>query len=133
MKQCSKCKIQKALEEFYLKGIRRNKQRYRSDCKDCFRVFHKKYGIGRFKKYVMNNPDKYKAHIKLRSAVSRGSILKPSNCQICSILCSKPSLQAHHNNYDRPLDVIWVCPRCHNDIHRKILNKSKGIQTPFDN
>lgn len=34
--------------------------------------------------------------------------------------CGGPSAQLHHDDYDRPLDVRWLCPSCHGIEHRKI-------------
>ncbi len=38
----------------------------------------------------------------------------------CSNCHSKTKIQAHHCNYDKPLEVIWLCRPCHAAIHRKI-------------
>jgi hypothetical protein len=29
-----------------------------------------------------------------------------------------PTLHAHHEDYRRPDDVIWLCVKCHNRVHR---------------
>jgi hypothetical protein len=29
------------------------------------------------------------------------------------------SLHAHHDDYSRPLDVVWLCPSCHRQHHVK--------------
>lgn len=29
--------------------------------------------------------------------------------------CGAPDVQMHHEDYDRPLDVIWLCPPCHRE------------------
>jgi ribosomal protein L34E len=26
-------------------------------------------------------------------------------------------VQAHHPNYDYPLQVVWLCSRCHSRLH----------------
>ena len=33
--------------------------------------------------------------------------------------CGSPRAHAHHDDYDRPLDVRWLCQRHHNDIPRE--------------
>ena len=45
-------------------------------------------------------------------AYRKGIILK----EPC-IICGNPKAQGHHENYDKPLDVIWLCTRHHNDRH----------------
>jgi hypothetical protein len=42
MKTCSKCKLEKPLEDFPKKGFVKGKQVYRSDCKDCKSELDKK-------------------------------------------------------------------------------------------
>jgi hypothetical protein len=34
-------------------------------------------------------------------------------------------VQAHHRDYDKPLDVVWCCARCHLSIeHGKRLSEA---------
>jgi hypothetical protein len=56
------------------------------------------------------NPEKYKAHNKVCSALKSGKIIKPSFCEKCG---STGKLHAHHEDYSKPLDVIWLCVPCH--------------------
>jgi uncharacterized protein with PIN domain len=56
----------------------------------------------------------------LQDAVRCGRITRPSICQQCQ--SSERAIQAHHENYDRPLDVVWLCTKCHGDKH---TNKQK--------
>ena len=41
----------------------------------------------------------------------RGLITK-QDCEVCG-----GPAQMHHPDYDRPLDVLWVCEKHHRDIH----------------
>lgn len=65
--------------------------------------------------YRKRNPDIYKAHSLVNSAVREGVLVKPNNCQSCSTVSS---LQGHHCDYNKPLDVTWLCESCHIDWHR---------------
>jgi len=53
------------------------------------------------------------------AAVNRGEITVPENCQACGTPNRKCSdgrryLQAHHHEgYDKPLSVLWLCSKCH--------------------
>jgi hypothetical protein len=39
---------------------------------------------------------------------------------VCSVCFSQGvSLERHHPDYDRPLEVVWLCRKCHALIHRK--------------
>jgi hypothetical protein len=60
------------------------------------------------------NPQKAKARMLLNSAVKSGKILK-MNCQICNL----PYSEAHHTNYEKPLEVIWLCRKHHIEQHKK--------------
>lgn len=61
------------------------------------------------------NPRQLNVNARLRTAVYSGKIIKPSTCQSCG--CSGV-IHGHHENYDRPYDVLWLCVRCHADVHR---------------
>ena len=66
------------------------------------------------KSYRKNNPKKYKAHGKVAYEVKKGNLTaKP--CVVCS---KTGDVQAHHDDYDRPLDVRWLCARHHSEWHR---------------
>jgi hypothetical protein len=61
------------------------------------------------------DPAKYTARNRLHAAVRDGKIKKPPECEICSV--SDERLHGHHEDYSKPLDVIWVCQSCHVFIH----------------
>ena len=58
------------------------------------------------------NPDAYKAHYTLSNAVRDGKIAR----QPC-LFCGEFKVHAHHRDYSKPLDVIWLCPKCHHRLH----------------
>jgi hypothetical protein len=60
-------------------------------------------------------PEKHNARQALKYAVLTGKIVKPSSCTICK---NKP-VQGHHEDYSKPLTVIWLCQKCHTLIHKK--------------
>ena len=70
------------------------------------------------------DPFKDKARWKLREAVRRGDVHKPSNCQDCG--ASAP-LHGHHEDYNKPLDVDWLCRPCHAKRHRKYPDEPNPI------
>ena len=64
-----------------------------------------------------NNPANFiknKAHSAVSHALRNGSLLRPTSCSICGREC-KP--EAHHEDYSKPLDVVWVCKQCHENTH----------------
>jgi predicted SprT family Zn-dependent metalloprotease len=38
--------------------------------------------------------------------------------------CNKYAFEIHHPDYNKPLEVIFLCRRCHMKLHKKTLNKS---------
>lgn len=64
----------------------------------------------------LKDKDKIASRLKLREAVKRGEVVKPMICEVCKE--TKP-LQGHHEDYDKPLEVNWVCVGCHADLDRE--------------
>lgn len=50
----------------------------------------------------------------------RGKLVPPATCQRCHV---EPPKEKHHEDYDQPLEVVWLCRSCHIEIttgaHRK--------------
>jgi transposase-like protein len=67
------------------------------------------------KNWRERNPEKHKAHIILNEAIRTKQIIKPKNCQKCD---KEKPLQAHHEDYNKPLNVIWLCSSCHHKTHK---------------
>lgn len=51
----------------------------------------------------------------LRKAIAAGELKRPSKCECCRK--HQPIIDAHHHDYSKPKDVMWVCRQCHRDIH----------------
>lgn len=52
-------------------------------------------------------------------AIAGGVLSRPRECSACHCFC-KP--QGHHEDYDKPLEVQWLCPKCHKraDMARRL-------------
>lgn len=59
------------------------------------------------------DPKKIKARAKIQRALRKGEIER-SPCFFCG---TQENLQAHHEDYDLPLDVVWLCAACHGKYH----------------
>lgn len=59
---------------------------------------------------------KQMARLAVYRAVKAGKLYKPSRCEDCG---NNESLFAHHPDYSKPLDVLWLCRGCHALIHKK--------------
>lgn len=69
-----------------------------------------KFGVSRQHIGQRIYADKKRAMDKVRRAVQSGKLVKPEAC--CD--CGQPRpLEAHHADYSKPLDVTWLCFRCH--------------------
>lgn len=131
MKKCFKCGVEKDLTEFYrhpqMKGGRVNK------CKECNKKDvsknrvenlekYRKYDRDRgnrqspeyLKEYRDRYPKKYKAHSKVAYEIRAGNLV-PEDCEECG---NKKAV-AHHDDYDRPLKVRWLCQGHHAQWHSK--------------
>jgi len=63
------------------------------------------------------------AHNLVNGAVERGALVRPSACSECGVAPPPrrdggAQVEAHHDDYNRPLDVRWLCKRCHRAWHR---------------
>lgn len=60
------------------------------------------------------SPEKNKARNAVANGLRDGKLKRGETCFFCS---ETEKLQAHHSDYSRPLDVYWLCPRCHGKLH----------------
>lgn len=56
-----------------------------------------------------------KYHWDFHAALRSGKLKKPKTCSKCNK--SSENIEAHHSNYDKPMQVVWVCTSCHNKMH----------------
>lgn len=56
---------------------------------------------------------KLKAKASVKRALKDGRIIK-SNCVVCG-----EKAEGHHPDYAKPYDVIWLCKKHHEAVHRK--------------
>jgi formylmethanofuran dehydrogenase subunit E len=73
-------------------------------------------------KWIANNPEKRAAHIILNNRLREGKI-KKKRCE----KCGEKKSHAHHRDYSKPLDVKWLCIKCHSFRH-KVLDLRNKIQ-----
>ena len=59
----------------------------------------------------------------LEEAIERGIVERKSKCDECGSSCvfsdGRTGIQAHHSDYNKPLDIMWLCQRCHHEWHKK--------------
>lgn len=133
MKHCNACDTTKDDSEFHKRKASRDGLAAR--CKSCQKEYDKarlrdpkrmkmrrdyqKTERGRAahnratKKWVEKNTIKRAVHIITGNAIRDGLLIK-QDCEKCG--CSS-QIQAHHDDYAKPLEVRWLCPACHKEWH----------------
>lgn len=74
------------------------------------------------REYRRNNPHEV-ARDATKVALRSGRLVRPDHCVKCGLVC-KP--EAHHPDYDKPLEVVWLCRVCHLEETNE-TNLSRGI------
>lgn len=98
---CSKCGDIKELNRMFT-------QTY---CRKC----HAENSRANRRKHGELNPDA-KKRANARSYANRYikyGILKKQHCSNCG----EVKAEMHHEDYDKPLEVIWLCRPCHLELH----------------
>jgi len=57
-------------------------------------------------------------YTKVKVALKNGTLVRPSICSRCGdspppASDGRTQIQAHHDDYNKPLDVEWICAACH--------------------
>lgn len=68
----------------------------------------------RRKHWALMNANKVKAHRAVAHAIKTGKLIKKS-----CVTCRRKAV-AHHDDYNKPLDVVWLCEVHHKARHRAI-------------
>lgn len=131
MKKCFKCGEVKDLTSFYrhpqMADGRVNK------CKECnkldvrenrknnvehYREYDRRRGNrqdrGYLREFRERFPKKYKAHTIVNNAIRDKKLFKMP-CEICGA----EKAHAHHDDYEKPLNVRWLCPAHHKQWHEE--------------
>jgi len=78
-----------------------------------------------FRDNSSNDKKKRVQHI-VEKAIKKCILERPTICSVCgnknTFSDGRNGIQAHHSDYDKPLDVIWLCQHCHYEWH--INNKA---------
>jgi hypothetical protein len=116
---CKTCGAQKVL---HYKGLRDGQPKQAYACMPCQRRRIAESG----KKTAYNarwnklNPEKRRAHKIVEGALIRGDIERKP----CAV-CGSDKSQAHHDDYSKPLDVMWICAPHHRQRHRELKDMTR--------
>lgn len=123
VKTCFKCNAEKPITEFYVHPrmedgrlnkckacARRDVQENREKNIDYYREYDRKRGRR------PGDPLKEKARAAIRHAIHAGK-LKRGKCAVGK-RC-KGKVEAHHEDYSKPMEIIWLCKRHHSEVHTR--------------
>ena len=136
-KECFKCKTVKPLTEYYKhpamgdghlnkckECTKKDANEHRANNLEKIREYDRKRGknkermaanIAVNRLWRAEDVRRQKAHSAVAKAIRNGKLLRQP-CERCG--CEK-SL-AHHEDYDFPLDVMWLCQPCHKQRHKEL-------------
>ena len=148
MKPCIKCGEVKSLDKFSKHS--RMRDGHLNKCKSCcieysrqhrkenqeyYQRFEKERSsnperklemLERVKRYRNKHPKRDSANRKLNYEIRMGRLV-PEPCFICG-----DKGVGHHPDYDRPLDVTWLCPTHHRQLHTEFARKEDGYRATTD-
>ena len=133
LRRCTTCQEMKGLYEYY--QSKTGKYGKAAKCKECQkqharerRITHGDH-VRRLRrivergalerrriasnKYDRQNREKAIAHTKVQRAIKKG-ILVRGPCSSCG---STKNIHGHHEDYNKPLEVIWLCSIHHKQLH----------------
>lgn len=70
------------------------------------------------------HPEKVDARNAVAIALYKGLLVRPETCSACGVQDKK--INAHHPDYAKPLDVVWLCYRCHAEEEKR--GTKKGVK-----
>ncbi len=138
-KECFKCKTVKPLTEFYKHS--RMADGHLNKCKECAKTDvsnHRNQNLEKVRAYDRARgkiPERIKAnseithawreedkrrsvaHSIVARAIRSGKLVR----QPC-LRCGETKSIAHHEDYDKPLEVMWLCQPCHKKRHKELKN-----------
>ena len=94
----------------------KNAEKIRKYNREYNKIYRMEHGYYNEMNSKRRYPKKQSARRKLERAILSGK-LKRKPCEVCG---KKKYIQAHHEDYSKPLEVVWLCALHHKDKHRKI-------------
>lgn len=132
MKTCFRCGRTLPITEFY--AHKAMADGHLNKCKDCTkgdvrrrRIEHPRADLETRLKACEKRPTKKNAYMALDAAIRAGEVTRRTVCSGCGCPDTEHRIEAHHYDYARPLDVIWLCTPCHRrmDAQRRIREGKK--------
>ncbi len=131
MVACRKCGIEKPVDGFYprnkvckectkrrvseyQKGI--GKHVHNKACRDYNKSEKGRIALNKAKiNYLESHRQRQRARWSVKRAIKSGKLFRPNACQKCGCECHP---DAHHCDYSKPIEVMWLCKSCHVEWHK---------------
>jgi len=74
----------------------------------------------------------------LEQAVIKGIVTRKTHCEKCNdtgtFKDGRTKIQAHHSDYNKPLEVEWLCQKCHHEWHKynKAIERKEDVLETTD-
>lgn len=108
-------------KEYYRQKDKERKQRLKIED-------HERYAettYRRANRWRKANAQKMKAWQLFDDAIRYGKIVRPTICSRCG---AEGKIEGHHEDYSKPYDVLWLCSKCHHDLHAEKRRKQKEVE-----
>lgn len=76
-------------------------------------------------RWEASHPEAVRAHRKARQALDTGKLTHPKSCERCG---KAGLLHKHHPDYSKPMEVMFVCPKCHKSLHGGIVVELRALK-----
>ena|SRR3990167_2795851 len=105
--------------EEYNNWFKEYRKRFPEKWRNYRKEWRKKNGHD-YLKYMNKYPHKYRAHRLVLDAVRTGLLIRRP-CEGCG----EKRSQAHHEDYSKPLEIIWLCQECHSLRHKNVIHRRR--------
>jgi ribosomal protein L37AE/L43A len=131
---CNKCGEWLPKESFYTdKRLEGKKWGIRATCKKCHLKWHQEIYTQRpevqekerARSLLRGKTLEAKCRGILNEAIRSGKLVKPKFCPVCGKPDTEKRIEAHHDNYFRPLEVEWKCSQCHANYTKQQKEKER--------
>jgi hypothetical protein len=110
-------------KEKWLKNLKENVKKFRESHPDYWKGCYQKYGKKSYLKHKDNSRKVYRTPIKIKAWNNANKkVIIPSG-KLCEFCNSSLADVKHHFNYNKPLDVTFLCKKCHRELHAKLKEK----------
>lgn len=122
---CKKCQSKKGKEYWSKPEVKSRRKEWKKtyiepasskDARKNWRRNNKEKVCAQSKAWRDKNRDKVKAYGILSQAIKMGRVVKPKQCSQCP---NTGRIEGHHEDYNKPLEVEWLCRECHAKIPPK--------------